>query len=153
MKRFIESIIHWHSSCYITLTFLVYFFSTNGLEGTDTCVKTLVGIILGSIIIIIMEHNKIHTIINKNKKRIFLIFPVFILMFGGTYFTSLPKENISQSVLDHPITINIIDATSIEVFHGIVIFTIFFIQFIAYALFITSKEFQDDCGLIRTPVN
>ena len=80
MKRFIESIIHWHSSCYITLTFLVYFFSTNGLEGTDTCVKTLVGIILGSIIIIIMEHNKIHTIINKNKKRIFLIFPVFILM-------------------------------------------------------------------------
>ena len=42
MKQFIENITHWHTSYYITLNFLLYFFITNGLEGTDTCVKILV---------------------------------------------------------------------------------------------------------------
>ena len=144
MNRFIANITHWHTSCYITLNFLVYFFITHGLESADTCVKMLVGIILGYMILIIVEYNRTRVIINKNKKNIYPIAAMFFLLFCGIYLTSLPKENISPSVLDYPIIKNIIDITSIEFFHGIVVFSIFFMQFIGYTSFIISRELQDD---------
>ena len=132
MNRFIANITHWHTPCYIALNFLVYFFITNGLESADTCVKILVGIILGYIILIIVEYNRTRVIINRNKKNIYLIGFMFFLLFYGIYLTSLPKENIIQSVLDNSIVKNIIDITSIEFFHGIIVFTIFFAQFMGY---------------------
>ena len=143
MNRFMTNITHWHTPCYIALNFLVYFFITNGLESADTCVKILVGIILGYIILIIVEYDRTRVIINRNKKNIYPIVSMFFLLFYGIYLTSLPKENITSLVLDYSIVKNIIDITSIEFFHGIIIFTIFFVQFMGYTSLITSRELQD----------
>ena len=145
MNRFIVNITHWHTSCYITLHFLAYFFITNGLENMDAGVKTLLGVIFGYMMIIIMEYNRIRIIINRNKKHIYPIGIILYLLFYGTYLTSLQKENITQSALNYPIIKNMIDITSIELFHGIIVFTIFFVQFMSFTLFITSREFQDNC--------
>ena len=144
MNRFIANITHWHTPCYITLNFLVYFFITHGLESTGACVKILVGIILGYVILIIVEYNRTRIIINKNKKNIYLIIIMFFLLFYGIYLTSLPKENIIQPVLDNSIVKNIIDITSIEFFHGLIVFTIFFTQFMGYTSFIVLRELKDD---------